>query len=193
VEHRHLLPSEIDLLLDGEEGFGTSPLKAHVRKCPSCRAELDEARDTVAAIEHLPHLSPSPLFADRVLARVNIFVPWHVAVLDSLRGFLPTSRTGRIAFGVGAASVGAVMTLVTLWIALRFDAALFALGLLADRVRAGVLNAAGALLAGAVGDSAYTIVRSSGLFGLVVLTLALILAAALAASLLRSIAIHRRR
>ena len=190
---RHLLPSEIDLLLDGEVGFGTSPLKTHIRKCPTCRGELEEARATVRALEHLPHLAPSPLFAQRVLARVNIFVPWHVAVLDTLRGFVPASRGGRVAFGVAGGSLAAVMSLLVLWIALRFDAVLFAVGMLADRLRTSVLDAAGALLAGALGDSAYTLVRSSGILGLAVLTLAVVAAALLAATLLRTIAVNRRR
>lgn len=190
---RHLLPSEIDLLLDGEVGFGTSPLKTHVRKCSTCRGELEEARATVRALEHLPHLAPSPLFAERVLSRVNVFVPWYVAALDTLRGLVPSSRGGRIAFGVGAGSLAAVMSVLVLWIALRFDAVVFAVGMLADRIRASLLDGAGALLAGALGDSAYTLVRSSGLLGLSVLTLALIAAALLAATLLRTIAVHRRR
>ena len=190
---RHLLPSEIDLLLDGEVGFGTSPLKTHIRKCPSCRSELEDARETVRALEHLPHLAPSPLFAQRVLSRVNIFVPWHVAALDTLRGLLPSSRPGRIAFGVGAGSLAAVMSVLVLWIALRFDAVLFAAGLLVDRVRERILEAAGGLLAGALGDSAYTVVRTSGIFGLAILTLALAAAAVLAATLLRTIAVSRRR
>lgn len=190
---RHLLPSEIDLLLDGEVGFGTSPLKTHIRKCPSCRSELEDARETVRALEHLPHLAPSPLFAERVLSRVNIFVPWHVAVLDTLRGLLPSSRPGRIAFGVGAGSLAAVMSVLVLWIALRFDAVLFATGLLVDRVRERLLDSAGGLLAGALGDSAYTVVRTSGVFGLAILTLALAAAAVLAATLLRTIAVSRRR
>lgn len=190
---RHLLPSEIDLLLDGEVGFGTSPLKTHVRKCPTCRGELEEARATVRALEHLPHLAPSPLFAERVLSRVNIFVPWHVAVLDTLRGLVPSSRGGRIAFGVAGGSVAAAMSLLVLWIALRFDAVVFAVGILADRVRANILDAVGTLLAGALGDSAYALVRTSGLLGLTVLTLALVAAALLAATLLRTLAVNRRR
>ena len=190
---RHLLPSEIDLLLDGEVGFGTSPLKTHIRKCPTCRGELDEARATVRALEHLPHLAPSPLFAERVLARVNIFVPWHVAALDTLRGLVPSSRGGRIAFGIAGGSVAAVMSLLVVWIALRFDAVVFAVGILADRVRANILDAVGTLLAGALGDSAYTLVRTSGLLGLTVLTLALVAAALLAATLLRTFAVNRRR
>jgi hypothetical protein len=98
-----------------------------------------------------------------------------------------------VAFGVAGGSLAAVMSVLVVWIALRFDAVLFAVGLLADRVRLGILDAVGGVLAGALGDSAYTLVRASGLFGLAVLTLALIAAAVLAATLLRTIAVNRRR
>ena len=47
MEHRHLLPEEIDLLLDGEVGFGVQPLRAHVRGCDLCRRELEDARALV--------------------------------------------------------------------------------------------------------------------------------------------------
>ena len=39
VNHRHLLPNEIDLLVDGEAGFGVAPLRAHVAECDECRAQ----------------------------------------------------------------------------------------------------------------------------------------------------------
>ena len=94
---RHLLPEEIDLLLDGEVGFGTPPLKAHVRSCAACSHELESARALVRQLEHLPHIAPSPLFASRVLSRVQLFVPWHVALLDSMRGLVPQSRGLRVA------------------------------------------------------------------------------------------------
>ncbi|HMI58475.1 MAG TPA: hypothetical protein VK511_10530, partial [Gemmatimonadaceae bacterium] len=94
---RHLLPEEIDLLLDGEVGFGTPPLKAHVRSCTVCSKELEGARALVRQLEHLPHIAPSPLFASRVMSRVQLFVPWHVALLDSVRGLIPQSRALRFA------------------------------------------------------------------------------------------------
>ena len=40
--NRHLLPDEIDLLVDGEAGFGGAPLKAHVRGCAECAQLFDE-------------------------------------------------------------------------------------------------------------------------------------------------------
>ena len=98
---RHLLPNEIDLLLDGEVGFGVTPLKAHVRTCEDCRTTLEEARTVVTALEHLPHLAPSPLFANRLMSQVQVFVPWHVAALDSARRYVPRSQPVRYLVGAG--------------------------------------------------------------------------------------------
>ena len=44
MNHRHLLPDEIDLLLDDEVGFGVNPLRSHVRDCADCRAKVEDAR-----------------------------------------------------------------------------------------------------------------------------------------------------
>ena len=63
MNHRHLLPEEIDLLVDNEEGFGVAPLKAHIEQCERCRLEVESERLVVAELEQLPHLAPSPLFA----------------------------------------------------------------------------------------------------------------------------------
>jgi hypothetical protein len=51
MQERHLLPNEIDLLLDGEVGFGVSPLRAHVDDCATCRSRLADARVVVEALE----------------------------------------------------------------------------------------------------------------------------------------------
>ena len=82
MNHRHLLPDEIDLLLDDEVGFGVQPLKAHIRDCADCRAKVDEARFVVDALEDLPHFAPSHSFANRVMSQVPVFVPWHVAARE---------------------------------------------------------------------------------------------------------------
>jgi anti-sigma factor RsiW len=44
----------------------------HLRSCAHCAAELEGARAVIAALERLPALSPSPRFADAVMARVQI-------------------------------------------------------------------------------------------------------------------------
>ena len=82
MHHRHLLPNEIDLLLDEETGFGVQPLKEHVRACPDCRTRLQQAQEVAAALSALPQLSPRIGLADRVMSQVPVFVPWHVAARD---------------------------------------------------------------------------------------------------------------
>ncbi|NUQ12691.1 MAG: hypothetical protein HUU26_10265, partial [Gemmatimonadaceae bacterium] len=92
MEHRHLTPHEFDLLVDGEEGFGVAPLRAHVDQCAACRQELEAQTRVVEALENLPHFSPSPLFAYRVMREVQVFEPWHVALRDQVARALPRSQ-----------------------------------------------------------------------------------------------------
>lgn len=101
---RHLLPDEFDLLLDGESGFGVSQLQGHLRDCATCREELALMRTFVDAIEELPELAPARPLADRVMANVHVFVPWHVAARDWALGWLPAHRGLRVA-AAGAATV----------------------------------------------------------------------------------------
>ncbi|MCU0619015.1 MAG: hypothetical protein MUF40_03800 [Gemmatimonadaceae bacterium] len=101
---RHLLPDEFDLLLDGESGFGVSQLQGHLRECPTCREEFAMMRRFVDALEELPELAPARPLADRVMANVHVFVPWHVAARDWVAGWLPTHPALRIATA-GAATV----------------------------------------------------------------------------------------
>ena len=69
MNHRHLLPNEIDLLVDGEAGFGVAPLRAHILECSDCRERLDDARVVVTALEALPHFAPDSRLADRIMAQ----------------------------------------------------------------------------------------------------------------------------
>jgi hypothetical protein len=121
VQHRHLLSNEIDLLLDGEAGFGVAPLRAHVDDCADCRTRLEEARVVADALERLPHFAPRPGFSDRVLSQVQIVEPWQVAALDTARRFVPESRPLRVLAlaGVGVSSVAISASAV--WIALSAD------------------------------------------------------------------------
>jgi hypothetical protein len=162
VEHRHLLPDEIDQLLDGEAGFGVAPLQAHVESCARCRAELAEARQVVSALERLPHLAPSPLFADRVMSQVQVFEPWHVAALDAVKQWVPASRSARLV-GIGATSVfGLLISAVAVWAAVRLDAFLFFFDLAGQRVRAALFDAVGGAIANTFGDAAVEALRAGG-------------------------------
>lgn len=189
---RHLLPNEIDLLLDGEVGFGIEPLRAHARKCSDCRAELDEARLLVRSLEHLPRYSASPMLADRVMAQVQIYVPWYVALGDTARGWIPQSRTGRALAGAGGLSVATVLTLASLWVLTRLDTLVFATTLGLDRARQGIAESATGALAGVVGQPAAQLLRASGWFGLGLSLVLAVLMTAGAASLVRGIVVRTR-
>ena len=188
MEHRHLLPNEIDLLLDGEVGFGVTPLKAHVRSCAECRAELEEARAVAAALDHLAHFAPAPLFADRVMAQVQVFEPAHVTALDTARRWLPASRPARAFAGAVAAGVALVLSVSMLWLAARLDVVMFFTNLVADRALRTLLDAVGDAAGAALGQPALEAIRASGAAGVALALTGLLAAVALAAMGLRALA-----
>lgn len=192
MEHRHLLTDEIDQLLDGEAGFGVAPLQAHVETCAKCRAELAEARQVVSALERLPHLAPSPLFAERVMSQVQVFEPWHVTAVDTARRWLPASRSAR-AVAVAATSVFAlVISVAAVWMAVRLDAFLFFFDLAGQRARAAVFGAVGDAIGDAFGAAAVDALRTGGTAAMVGVT-AFLLFIVLAAFGLRALVATARR
>ncbi|HXT49207.1 MAG TPA: hypothetical protein VN717_11255 [Gemmatimonadaceae bacterium] len=188
---RHLLPEEIDLLLDGEVGFGTPPLKAHVRSCVTCSRELESARVLVRTLEHLPHIAPSPLFAGRVMSRVQLFVPWHVALLDTVRGLIPQSRPLRVAAGALFATMAIALTALSVWAFTRIDAVLFTADLVVDRARSAAFGALGGALSALLGDAARPLL-TGGALGLAAAALLLVVTGAAAATMLRAAAVRAR-
>lgn len=193
MEHRHLLPDEIDQLLDGEAGFGVAPLQAHVDACAACRAELAEARQVVSALERLPHLAPFPLFADRVMAQVQVFEPWHVTALDSIKRWVPASRSARLV-GIGATSVFALLiSVAAVWTAVRLDAFLFFFDLAGQRARAALFDAVGSAIANTFGDAAVDALRTGGMPAVVGITGFLALVVLAAVGLRAVLATARRR
>ena len=193
MNHRHLLPNEIDLLLDGDVGFGVAPLRAHVATCDHCTAELDEARAVVEALDHLPHLTPSPLFAERVMARTQVFQPWHVAALDSARRIVPASGPARVLVGVAASTVALMLTAVTVFLVTRLDALLFIGQLVLQRSRDMVLGGLDGLVGSVLGDAGVSVLRASGAAGIALAIVAVILSGALAAGGLRAAVSASRR
>ena len=190
---RHLLPQEIDLLVDNEVGFGVQPLRAHVRQCDRCRAELDEARQLVAELEHLPHFAPSSGFADRVMAQVQVFEPAHVAARESLRRWVPQSRSARAFAGAAAALVAMVLSVSALWLGARFDAVAFFSGLVIDRARRTMLAGLGDLIGATLGQPALDALRTSGPAGVALGLTGLLLLVATAVFALRALALVSRR
>lgn len=166
MNHRHLLPDEIDLLLDDEVGFGVTPLRAHVRECAQCRALVDEARITVDALEAIPHFAPSHLFADRVMAGVPVFVPWHVAARDAAERWLPQGRRARYVVAGLATSFASLVTVAILWVATQTDALVLATGAAGDQLRGLAMDAGRDALSAVFGAQAVHFVRGAGAAGI---------------------------
>jgi hypothetical protein len=193
MNHRHLLPNEIDLLVDGEAGFGVAPLRAHILECDDCRERLEDARVVVEALEALPHFAPNARLTERVMARVPVFVPAHVAARDTVRRWMPQSARARIAAVVLGTSVAGTLTLAMLWLAMRADAAVFVAGLLGDRFRSALLDAARDVAVALLGESALSAIQASGAVGASLLVAGFLLAAVGTIAGLRRLAIAGRR
>jgi hypothetical protein len=193
MNHRHLLPNEIDLLVDGEAGFGVAPLRAHILECGACRQRLDEARVVVDALEALPHFAPDSRLADRIMAQVPVFVPAHVAARDSVRRWLPQSSTARTAAVAAFTSVAGALTLAMIWLATRGDAVLFISGLLGDRVRAAVVAGARDLALALLGESALAALQAMGAVGASLLVFGFLLTAVGTVAGIRRLATAGRR
>jgi hypothetical protein len=177
MNHRHLLPNEIDLLVDGEAGFGVAPLRAHLLECADCTERFDDARFVAEGLENLPHFAPDARLVQRVMARVPVFVPAHVAARDSVTRWVPHSGAARIAAGVAGTSVAGMLTLALVWLAIRGDAVLFVSGVLGERLRGAVTDAARDLAVTVLGPSALTALDATGPVGISLLLLGFVLAA----------------
>lgn len=166
MQHRHLLPNEIDLLLDEDSGFGVQPLREHVRGCADCRARLAEAQEVVAALDEVPLFSPSVGLADRVMSRVPVFVPWHVAARDAVTRWTPSSPSARALAGALVALVGSFVTGLTLWVATRGDMLAMFTGLLGEQARSTVTDAVGEVIVALFGSQVVTAVQQIGPLGI---------------------------
>ncbi|MBA3672513.1 MAG: hypothetical protein H0W68_10905 [Gemmatimonadaceae bacterium] len=165
MNHRHLLPNEIDLLVDGEAGFGVAPLRAHLDECPECADRFEDALFVVETLESLPHFAPDSRLADRVMCQIPVFVPVHVAARDSVARWLPQAGPARVAAGAVFAAVAGSVTLALVWFATQGEGAMFVTQLLGDRLRGVVLDAARDLAVAMLGDSVLAALRSTGTLG----------------------------
>ena len=177
MNHRHLLPNEIDLLVDGEAGFGVAPLRDHVDECGECRMRVEDARIVVDALEALPHFAPDSRLADRVMSQVPVFVPVHVVARDSVARWVPLAGPARIAAAAVFTSAAGLLTLTMVWLATQGEAAMFMTGLLGDRVRGAVLGAARDLTVALLGEAALSALQATGAIGVSLLLAGFVLTA----------------
>ena len=159
---RHLRTDEIDLLLDGEEGFGVAPLRAHVRSCVQCHMDLDRAREVVLLLDGLPDFAPSLAFADKVMSQVQVFEPWHAAALATVAKFVPETRPARVAAGVGAAAGAGLLTAASVWAVSRADIGLLLAQVGLERFQERVAAALSDVASAALGQSALDMLQSGG-------------------------------
>lgn len=158
---RHLRPDEIELLLDGEEGFGVAPLRAHVRSCLECQTELESARELMIALDSLPDFAPSLAFADRVMSQVQVFEPWHAAATRTVGQLVPATRPARIAAGFGAAVTAGLATAGVTWAVARADLAVFAASLGLERFREQLVAAGSDVVSTVIGQPGLEALRGS--------------------------------
>ena len=178
MKHRHLLPNEIDLLVDGEAGFGVAPLRAHLAECAECLALYDDARVVVDALEAMPHFAPSSRLADRVMAQVPVFVPAHVAARDSVTRWLPRSSAARVAALAVFSTMAGALSLAMIWLATRGEAVVFLGSVVGDRVSQAVVSAARDAAVAVLGDSVLAALQSTGAVGVALLAGGFLLTAA---------------
>ena len=96
MQHRHLLPDEVDQLLDGASGLDAAPLRAHLAGCPDCTRQLADARIVCEALDALQHLAPSPRFTASVMAQVQVLEPWHVALANGAQRLMSPAEMGEL-------------------------------------------------------------------------------------------------
>lgn len=193
MNHRHLLPDEIDQLLDDELGFGMAPLKAHLSECDACRGKLEDARAVTALIEHLPHHVPSHRFAERVMAEVPVFVPWHVAARDSLSEWIPAAgRSRKVALGA-AGAIAAVLAVITVGLATQTDLLVFATDVAVDRIREVTVSGLSNVIVGVFGTQTFDAVARHGTVGFAIAGGALLLGFGAAFASLRALAASANR
>lgn len=158
--NRHLLPSEIDLLVDGDGGFGLSELAAHADQCAACRARVRDGRLVAQALDALPHAKPSLGFADRVMQRVEVYQPWYVAAWDGAERFVPRSVPLRRA-AVALLALGSVtVTGGGLWLATQTNGLSVMGASLATQGQTAAASAVGDALGTLLGPAAAGLLRS---------------------------------
>lgn len=93
----HLVNEELDLWLDGRLPTARA---SHLETCEECRTAAEEIREVTQQLACLPRVSPTALFADRVMARVTrVPAAAHFSAEDLdlwVAGILPTVREAHL-------------------------------------------------------------------------------------------------
>jgi hypothetical protein len=142
----------------------------------------------VESLEDLPHFAPSHSFANRVMAQVPVFVPWHVSLRQTIARYIPQSRSARVALAGLATAVASVLTIGILWISTQTDVLVVASGAAGDQVKGLVFDGGRAILSTVFGDQMFAIIQSTGRLGILVALLGMAAAAGGSIAGLRALA-----
>jgi len=167
-----------------------APLAAHINECVTCRTELEAQQRLVGSLEKLPHFTPSPLFAYRLMREVQVFEPWHVAAVNSVQRFIPRSRPARVLAAGLAGVVATTLTAGTVWMASRLDTVAFLAGVAVERMRGVGTQAVTGFVSSSLGPTAPAF---SGDTGIAVAAAGFLAAVTVSALGLRAIAAASRR
>lgn len=193
TQDQHIHPEEIDLILDGDEGFATHPRRKHLEACADCRATIERAREVTAMLESLPHMPAQPAFADSVMSRVQVFEPWHVTLGDTVRNLIPRRGPWRVATSIGLGGAAISVSAIAIWVALRIDLAIYAVQMAGTRLQTASVSAAGSMVSSVFGDEALAVVRDGGAPAFVIAATVFLATLAGATIGLRSLLISARR
>lgn len=107
IQRTHLTPDEVEAVVESSTALA-EPRRRHLESCRACAGEVEELRRLAAALAALPTWMPTPGFAERVMARVTLPVPWHRRIAVAVRD--------GTAAGVGmAATLAALLAGAGLW------------------------------------------------------------------------------
>jgi hypothetical protein len=168
MQEPHIQPEEIDLILDGDEGFATHPRRKHLEACADCRGILERAREVNAMLECLPHMPARPDFASAVMARVQVFEPWYVTLGDSVRRLIPTRGPWRAATTLGLGGAAVSVTAIAIWVTLRLDLTIYAVQMAGTRLQTASVSAAGTMVSSMFGTEALVVLREGGVPALMI-------------------------
>jgi len=111
----HLSAFSLEQYLEGTlPSAESAEARTHLESCGRCSAELDSCRNLFVLLGNLPRYAPSPLFADAVMARVQL-TPQEGPVAAWIRRLIPTTRRGWLVLGtMVTAPATPIVALITL-------------------------------------------------------------------------------
>lgn len=188
----HLLPNQLDLLVDGDAGPDAQPLWMHLQGCDECRTHYANAKRDADALESVPHFTPRLPFADHVMAKVQVNEPWHATLSADARRMVPTSGPVRSVAAAGAILTGLLFSALALWLALRWDLATWMLHLGLERAREAGAAVANAVVSEALGGTATAALARGDLRPVALAAVVLVTASVISALAFRRLAATSR-